>query len=451
VNSIGGGWVASPKVGVVLITLDTTRADRLPAYGYQDAAMPALDRIAREGVVFDQASSVAPLTLPAHASLFTGLLPPAHGVRDNASPALADRQTTLAETFRARGFKTAAFVSSVVLASDRGVAQGFDRYGGVAAHESSGEHRPDRGGAERRQRTADEVVNDALGWLEGVTDARFFLWTHFYDAHRPYDPPEPYRSMYGDPYVAEIAFVDSQIGRLFDALERRGLLDHVVVVVAGDHGESLGDHGEDDHGIFVYESVLRVPLMMRVPGLAARRVGAVVRLTDVMPTVLDLAGLPAPPADGVSLRALLTGQKADLQLEAYSESLYPERLGWSALRALREGRYKLIDAPTPELFDLDRDPFEERNLYDARRTVAEAMARRLRVLARARNEAAPADLAVPADLQDRLASLGYVGWTRPGSRSHGGPAPDPKDCVRAYNARRGGDQLTRPPDTPGCR
>ncbi len=336
-------------INVVIVTLDTTRADRLSVYGFMDASMPALDRLAREGVVFDQATSVAPLTLPAHASLFTGLLPPAHGVRDNGDPALAATHTTLAEALSAQGFRTGAFVAASVLEADRGLAQGFGTYRSDASE--------DRRTPERRQRRADEVITDAMRWLDELGGSRFFLWAHLYDPHRPYDPPEPFRSRFVDPYIGEIAFADSQIGRLLDDLDRRQLLDQTIVIVAGDHGESLGEHGERDHGIFVYESVLRVPMMIRAPGAKARRVGAVVRLTDVMPTVLDLLGFPAPDMDGVSLVDLVSGQKDTLDLEAYSESFYPQRFGWSPLRAVREGRYKLIDAPRPELYDLERDLF----------------------------------------------------------------------------------------------
>src|SRR5262245_8980462 len=189
---------------VVVITLDTTRADRLSPYGFQDVAMPALDRIAREGIVFDQATSVVPLTLPAHTSLFTGLFPPAHGVRDNASPALADSETTLAEVLRGRGFRTGASVSSVILAADRGPAQGFDKYSDTGTLLESASRRPGEDVVDPRQRRADDVVDDALAWLNGIGGSRFFLWTHFYDAHRPYDPPEPYRSMHFDPYIGEI-------------------------------------------------------------------------------------------------------------------------------------------------------------------------------------------------------------------------------------------------------
>jgi choline-sulfatase len=435
--------LAERPVGVVIITLDTTRADRLSIYGLMDASMPALERLAREGVVFDQATTVAPLTLPAHTSLFTGLLPPRHGVRDNASEPLAGTETTLAEILQSRGFRTAAFVSSVVLGPERGLAQGFDEYAGASAQAGTPPAGTPPAGEpvdhlDSRQRRADAVIDDAIRWLTGVGESRFFLWAHLYDPHRPYDPPEPYRSAYADPYVGEIAFADAQIGRLLAALEARGLLDRTIVVVAGDHGESLGEHGEDDHGIFVYDSTVRVPLVIRAPHTPARRAGGIVRLTDVMPTVLDLLQVPAPPADGTSLAALIRGQATDLDLEAYAESRYPERLGWSPLRSLRAGRFKLIEAPRPELYDLERDPFEEHNIYTDRPSVALAMARRLRLIGRERDLAsAPALAFVPAGLRERLAALGYVaGGPAPAPSAAAGSAPDPKDAIGAYNARR---------------
>ena len=442
---ITGFWWAPtaqrvPRFNVVIVTLDTTRADRLSPYGFMGVPMPALDRLAREGVVFDRATSVAPLTLPAHTSLFTGLFPPRHGVRDNLDKALANHHPTLAEVLRTNGFRTGAFVGSIVLAPGRGLDRGFDEYTGPGSRGSeraAGDHRAP-------QRRADAVVTDAVRWLDGVAGSRFFLWAHFYDAHRPYDPPDPFRSAYHDPYVGEIAFADSQIGRLLGALEARRLMKDTIVIVAGDHGESLGDHGERDHGIFVYESVLRVPLVIRAPTISAGRVGAVVRLTDVMPTVLDLVGAPSPPMDGVSVMDLLTGRQADLQLEAFSESEYPTRLGWSPLRALRRGRFKLIDAPRAELYDLERDPFEERNLYDDRRMTAESLARRLDVVVRQYSSTDPEGSSKPAHVPDhvakQIASLGYVGSKRPPALMPSGRGQDPKDCIALFNARRDQDE-----------
>lgn len=414
-------------IGVVVVTLDTTRADRLSPYGFMNVSLPHLERLAHEGVVFDQASSVAPLTLPAHTSLFTGLLPPNHGVRDNADAPLEESQTTLAKILLARGFRTGAFVGSMVLGPERGLRQGFEQYQGVSD--------TDRQTPESLQRRADAVMDNAIRWIDSVAGAPFFLWTHLYDAHRPYDPPEPYRSTYGhNLYVGEIAFADSQIGRLLEALEQRKLLDRIVLVVAADHGESLGDHGERDHGIFVYEEVLHVPLIVRAPALRPRRVGEIVRLTDVLPTVLDLLRIPSPPVDGVSLLYLMTGKRQELDLEAYSESLYPERLGWSPLLALRSGRFKLIDAPRPELYDLDLDPFEKQNIYEERLALAQTMAARLAVMSKGRSAAPAAGRRTPItpEVQARLAALGYVTSAVTRDPSRRTPLPDPKDCIGSY-------------------
>ena len=424
-------------IGIVLVTLDTTRADRLSPYGLMDVSMPHLERLAREGVVFDQASSVAPLTLPAHCSIFTGLFPPAHGVRDNADSALAPEHTTLAEILKSQGLETAAFVGSAVLDAERGLEQGFIQYRGVSHTTLKGrttgvvvDRATSTMTADSRQRRADEVVTDATRWLDGINGRPFFLWTHLYDPHRPYDPPEPFRSRYFDPYIGEIAFADSQIGRLIDALDRHQLLDRTIVIVAGDHGESLGEHGERDHGIFVYESVLRVPLIIRAPGLATQRIGAPVRLVDVMPTVLDMLDLPAPSMDGVSLVDLMNGSRRPPDLDVFAESRYPERFGWSPLRALRDGRFKLIDAPRPELYDLERDPFEERNLFDERRPLADAMMRRLEALdPRQRPARASEGAVVPAALRENLAALGYVTPAPMRVSRNRTSLPDPKDRI----------------------
>jgi choline-sulfatase len=420
--SCHGGPVSPAPTGLVIVTLDTTRADHLSVYGYMDVSLPHLERLAANGVVFDQAMSVGALTLPAHTSLFTGLLPPAHGVRDNSDPGLGDAHVTLAEILRARGYETAAFVGSVVLDADRGLAQGFDRYAGV---------RLDRGDAQGFQRRGNEVVDEAVNWLAGVGSAPFFLWTHLYDPHRPYDPPPPFDTMH-DPYVGEIAFVDQQIGRLLEALDARGLTGRTIVVVAGDHGESRGEHGERDHGVFLYQSVLRVPLIVQAPGIPPRRIAEVVRLTDIMPTVLDLLGMPVPPSDGATLAGALHGHARPLEREVYAESLSPRHLGWSPLFALRSGRYKLIDAPRPELYDLEADPFEARNIYQQRRGVARAMTDRLsRMRAVEGTESALRGAAVSPELRRRLGALGYASGTPGASAPVASGLPDAKDCIGA--------------------
>ena len=401
--------------GIVLVTLDTTRADRLSPYGYADASMPGLDRLAREGVVFDRASTVATVTLPAHASLFTGLLPPRHGVRENTGGPLEPGFQTLAETLAAAGFRTGAFVGSSVLDVDRGLGQGFEVYKGV-------QH--------ARQRPAAAVVTEAIDWLETTGNSPFLLWTHLYDPHLPHEAPEPFASRH-EPYVAEIAYADSQLVRLLSALEQHPLLERAVVIVLADHGESLGEHGERDHGVFVYESVLRVPFIVRAPGYPARRVASLVSVVDVLPTILDLAGLPTPPGDGVSLEGLMRG--ASTEREAYAESVLPARFGWAPLFALRSGRYKLIEAPHAELYDLRVDPFEERNILVDRPAVAGAMQHRLRTL---RRGAVPLPTRADPNLVARLAALGYVSGPIRAPATSGDALPDPKQCRGVFVSGR---------------
>ena len=310
---------------------------------------------------------MAPLTLPAHASLFTGLYPPRHGVRENADALAGDAGTTLAERLSRSGFRTGAFVASTVLDRSRGLGRGFDRYDevrhrldgdGYAGAEAPALRAPQR--APHGRRDASEVVaNAAAQWMAGRrASPRFFAWLHFYDAHARCDPPGLYGTAYPDPYDGAVAFIDSQIGTLLERLAHRGLLDRTIVVVIGDHGESLGDHGEQSHGLFVYEPVLHVPFVVRAPfsGLRGRRVGSVTRSVDMMPTVLELLGVERPePMDGESLLPLVNGEQRDRP--AYAENLYPhERFGWSRIRALRAGRFKVIDTARPELYDLARDP-----------------------------------------------------------------------------------------------
>jgi arylsulfatase A-like enzyme len=415
-------------LNLLVVTLDTTRADHLGAYGFQSISTPNIDGLARDGVLFLQTSAAAPLTMPAHASLYTGRFPFGHGVRDNGDSALDPGQTTLAEVLQEHGYETGAFVSSVVLASSRGLNQGFDLYKDDFSLMPGG-----------LRRQADEVTDDALRWLARAGSSRFFAWLHFYDAHTPYHPRSPYLESYpARPYDAQIAFMDEQVGRVLDFLRQADLLDRTIVVVIADHGEGLGDHREAGHGIFVYDSVMRVPLIIRTPftGLRARNVDAVTRSVDVMPTLLDLLDLPAPDdIDGRSLVPLMTGQLSTLNLDAYSESMYPRlRLGWSDLRALRTGSFKVIAAPRPELYDLTRDPFEEHNLFDTNRALAGQMIARLREIeasvSTSRRSRAPK---TDADTLAKLASLGYV--SRPGAppATDLSDLPDPKDQIGTLN------------------
>jgi arylsulfatase A-like enzyme len=414
--------------GIVIITLDTVRADRLPPYGFTRVVTPALSTLAARGVVFEHASTVAPLTLPAHSSLFTGRYPAAHGVHDNAD-ALSDRMPTLASALQRRGFRTAAVVGSVVLSADRGLARGFQTYRDDLA--GGPQHRL------RRQRPGNEVADEAIAWLDTVGREPFLLWVHLYDAHLPYEPPEPFASTYrDDPYLGEIAFADTQIQRVVQTLYARGLSRRTAVVVAADHGESLGDHGEDAHGLLIYESVLHVPLIVCAPGVAPARVDAPVTVVDLMPTVLDLTGTPPEPGDGVSLEPSLRGKRVP-ERSIYAESFFPRRFGWSELRSIHDGRFKFIEAPRPELYDLQRDPLEQQNVYDDRPAVARSLAATLTPIAPRIGRRA-----VDAALAERLASLGYMSGRDGAPRA---PLPDPKDRVAIYN-----DSIRRSTCHGGC-
>jgi choline-sulfatase len=426
---------ARDRVNLVIVTLDTTRADRMGAYGNKEVETPAFDRLAHEGVLFEQAVSVAPLTLPVHSSIFTGKFPPEHGVRDNGGFFLGPQQVTLAELLKARGYRTAGFVAAYVLDSKWGINQGFDTY--FDKFDLSESRAISMAAI---QRPGNEVVDQALPWIEQARDSPFFAWIHLYDAHSPYRPPEPFATRYkGHPYNGEIAFADSQVARVIAKLEALHLYERTVVMVMGDHGESLGDHGEAQHGFFIYNSTMHVPFVIRTPFARAhhRVVSDPVRSVDVMPTALDLLGI-APPAgiSGVSLAPLMVGAARTMDLEAYSEAMYPlHHYGWSDLRSLRAGRYKVVDAPRPELYDLDRDPQEATNLYGDRRQLADRLITQLRSLEQRFNktEASLPAADVDPEARQRLAALGYVGsFVATASDPRSGRA-DPKDKIGLFN------------------
>lgn len=419
---------------VVLVTLDTTRADRIGAFGGTRVRTPRLDRSAREGVAIDDAISQVPLTLPAHASLMTGRYPASHGVRHNGIYRLPAGETTLAERLTAAGFETAAFVGAFVLNRGFGMEQGFATYDDIPVNRF-------QGGQDQTfeaQRSADEVNARVFDWLSRKKPGKFFLWVHYYDPHDPYSPPEkPGRALEGEGYDREISYVDACFGDLVDRLSEGGWLDRSVLVVAGDHGESLGEHGERTHGLFLYDAALRVPLFMRSPGLvpAGKRVAGPVELVDVAPTVLDLLGLPPlEGAQGRSLRARIEGHDASAPAVAHAETLMPRlEFGWSELRMIQDQRFKYVEAPTPELFDLEADPGETRNLASRDSGRREEMEGRLSAWVGSTTSggsSGEARRAVSSEEEERLRSLGYLGgdaFRRAGSEA--GPRPDPKERI----------------------
>jgi arylsulfatase A-like enzyme/Tfp pilus assembly protein PilF len=420
---------------VLLVSVDTLRADRVGAYGYAAASTPAIDALAARGLRFEQAATVTPLTLPAHTSLMTGTFPAFNGVRDNASFYVSDELTTLAEVLRGRGYRTGGFIGAYVLDHRWGIAQGFDQYFDnfdLSKFEMSV-------GLDAAQRPGSEVVDHALAWLAATRDRPFFAWVHLYDPHSPYVPPEPYRSRFPatmqGAYDGEVATADAQIGRLVEYLRTSGDFDNTVVVVVGDHGESLGEHGEQQHGFFVYEAAMHIPLIVAGPGVPVRTVADQVRIVDVMPTILELVGADVPAGvQGVDLLPLGRGSKLDLL--AFGETWYPRyHYGWSELTAVRDGRYKFIAAPRRELYDTQQDPGETHDLSAANPRMADALERALREMAARIAVAAVAQTprSVDPEAEERLRALGYVAATVSRTVLSDKPRGDPKDKIALYN------------------
>jgi choline-sulfatase len=412
---------------VLLITIDTLRADHLGSYGGARGTTLALDSFAQEGTRFAHVVAPAPLTLPSHASIFSGLTPLAHGVRDNAGFAVPPSVPLLAERFRAAGYATAAFVSGAPLQQAFGLARGFDHY----------DDRMTRGGDAARplavERPANETVTAVADWLSheaSVRERALFLWVHLFDPHAPYDAPEPYRTAYRDrPYVAEIAFVDEQFDELRKLVASARGNRRSISVVTADHGEGLGDHDEPTHGLFVYDSTIRVPLIIAGEGLPQGRVvDSMVRLIDVAPTLLDLAGLPPfETADGASLRPAMTTTSA-VQAPAYVESLFGRLCcGWAPLHAWRDDRWVFIDAPRAELYDMAADPGQRQNVAPDH---PQEIARLRRALVAAMEHARSTDASsrgVPSsDTRAQLRSLGYLG----GGQAEKPSLRDPKDMIQ---------------------
>ena len=426
---------ARAKHNVLLITLDTTRADRIGAYGYTSAETPILDQLAGNGILFEQCITPSAYTLPAHSTIMTGLYPPHHGVRLNGAAALGEPQITLAEHLSAAGYRTGAFAGAFVLDGRWGLAQGFQHY------DDEFERAPDQPlSLAEVQRPANQVVDAALNWLDQDRSRPFFGWVHFYDAHTPYEPPEPFRSRFSSGglsslYDGEIAFADTQVGRLLQWLDQHDLDKNTIVVVVGDHGEGLGSHEEAEHGYFIYDYAVRVPLIMRVPGSRAVRVADQVRTIDIFTTIIDLVGGEyRGRAHGASLLPLIEGKREKSPRYAYSESMAPSlQYGWSALYSLRTNEYKYIDAPRSELYDLRQDPDESQNRLDSLRRVARQLRDELTRLREEGAKGAPKteEANLDQETMSMLASLGYVGGT---STSVGDQKDlaDPKDKIHLY-------------------
>ncbi|RLA59332.1 MAG: hypothetical protein DRQ89_14225 [Epsilonproteobacteria bacterium] len=430
---------ARDRPNVLLLTLDTTRADRLGSYGFDRPTSPFLDRLAAAGVRFEQARSQVPITLPSHASLFTGTYPSTHGSHLHSDPFQGGDLRTLAEILAQNGYQTAAFIAARVLDARFGLARGFDHYADDLGSRADG--RP------TDARRAEAVVADAKRWFTDREPGPFLAWVHFFDPHLPFDPPEPYRSQFkDDPYSGEIAYMDAQIGSLLDWLRQRGDLRNTIIIAIADHGESLGEHGIHGHTEFVYQEVLHIPFLMSWPEkiTAGLVVPEIVRTIDVLPTILDLCRLDMPDQiEGKSLRPLLEG-KPDPPRVSYFESRYLEGLfGWSPFSGVEQWPSKLIRAPHSEIFDLAQDPAESENLFGAETTTGQHLSHLLDDF-HARLPATSSTASGKNQIDDAtrraLTSLGYVsGGKRSGSTDSA--AEDPKDhilSVRLFQQVMGG-------------
>ena len=424
---------ASPKTSpdVFLITIDTLRADHVHCYGYDRVETPALDGLARDGVRFAQAFTASPITNTSHASILTGLLPGSHGVTDFAVP-LSPAHPTVAELLRKQGYHTAAFIGAVILDS-KTLAPGFDR--GFDYYDNFPEHPQTKARWGRVERRGMDVAQHAESWLSKHPAGPHFMWVHFYDPHDPYEPPPPYSQTYKDHlYDGEIAYADSALAHFIAYLKQGGRYRNAIIIVVGDHGEGLGEHNEDTHGIFLYDSTTHVPLIVKLPGAldAGTVVQAQVRTVDIVPTVLDLVGAPVlEKRDGESLKSYFAGTDQTSR-PAFGETDYPLRFGWAPLRSLRDEGFKFIEAPRPELYDLHLDPPELHNTYEpqnARVQKARAMLEELHT-----REASLAGSKNPGGqgATGELKALGYtaaVGTTGTPFSS----LPDPKDKIEEQN------------------
>src|ERR1039458_6194701 len=428
---------AQPALNVVLITIDTLRADHVGCYGYKQIKTPNIDGLAADGTRFARAFAVVPVTLPSHTTMLTGTYPMLSGMHDFSVNKLSPTQPTMASVLKQAGYATGAVIAAAVLDSRFGLNQGFDFY-----YDHFDFSRLSEANLDEMERPGNVVADVVLDWLGKNSQKKFFLWMHLYDPHFQYNPPEPYKHEYAaQPYDGEIAFADEQVGRLVRYLKEKGIYQNTVIVLAGDHGEGLGEHGEKTHGFFIYNATMHVPLIIRVPGSpGGRTVAEPVSLVDLMPTMLGAVGVEVPAqVQGKSLLARVGGGDAEMaerDRSVYGETFLPRlHFNWSELRGAENTKYHFIDAPRPELYDLAKDPGELHNLLGEKKAVAEEM--RAKLTAMIRDYSAGKELAektgLDPALMERLKALGYAafsGGSDPSMSSR--ELPDPKDRIEAY-------------------
>ena len=423
-NQAGAMTGMASGCNVLLITMDTTRADHLGCYGGATIVTPVLDLLAESGVRFEQAFTQVPITLPAHTSLLTGVYPPEHGLRVNGRHALGAELPTLADFFQAHGYRTGAFLGTAILDAHYGLSRGFETY--------DDEMPKDGNGRKLAQRPANQVCRQALDWLTQVKDQRFMAWIHFYDPHTPYQAPPDFSQRIGDPYDAEIAFMDANIHQLLEWLKANDLTSRTLIVAVADHGESLGEHGYEWHQLLVYDAMMRVPLIFSLPGRLpeGKTHRGLVELVDVLPTVLNLMGWDIP--EQVSGVAVAPGLEADGPAGriCYGESDYPfDSFGWGKLRCLFDQRWKYIRAPVVELYDRQADPRELHNLAEQHPEIVERMERELAAREADMASYRVGEIIVDAETRRALESLGYVGGAAP-SGEDSSDLKNPRDMVQ---------------------
>ena len=430
----------NPPKNVLIITLDTTRADRLGCYGNKKISTKNIDAIAEGGVLFTNAVSHAPITLPSHSSIMTGLYPYSHGVRDNSIYRLDEKNITLAEILKENGFKTAAFVGSFILDSQYGLNQGFDLYNDrFLAPKQKGKLPVDRRG--------EEVSELAIKWVEENYKNRFFLWLHYYDPHADYDPPEPFKEAYSESlYDGEIAYTDMCLGMVLKKLEEKGVLKDTLVVITADHGESLGEHKEATHGLFIYNSTTHVPVIINYPGMKVKtnQIGNLVRSIDILPTILDILKIPLRvKVQGKSLLSLIQNSGKWEDLYSYCEAEIPKSFYWNSLKSVRDQNWKYIHGAKPELYDLKNDQGESKNLLDENKQKAQELKKKLVSLLAEKNNLKGKGkdniLSPDEETANKLKSLGY--FQGGGSSGKEGEEsnidyftrPDPREMIEVYN------------------
>ena len=408
---------------VLLISIDTLRADHLSCYGYTKSKTAHIDNLADEGILFQNAFCQVPLTLPSHTSIMTGLNPVHHGVRNNGTFIFDKKSPTLAKILSSQNYAAAAFVAAYVLDRRFGLNDGFTHY------DDDIPINPDNPRNLEAERKAGTMTQKALEWLEQNVNKKFFMWVHYYDAHTPYVPPEPYASRYENPYDGEIAYVDDQIGKVVAYLQKKNLESNTLIIIIADHGEAFGEHEEMTHGMFLYDATIHIPFIIHFPHFKpGKKINELVRSIDLFPTLLELINAKKYSSDGISLIPLIKGKKAERRGINYSETLYPNSFKWSALYAIRTLQWKFIKAPTPELYNVMKDPEEKINVYSSRPEKAHELLTELKEVQK--REKSLRTQFIDKETKEKLQALGYVSTYSEVDQN--AKLPDPKNKVEYW-------------------